>query len=215
MEISATAPAIPGGIAAIPGGIAAGVDDLSELWQQLATADRSSGAAAYAVACTARRIIELTGMTAGAFAAEARARKIPGFGSQGAVSRRLRWAELHEALWERATLPRGVFIAEAATRPLFDGKLSQVERLKLLGELFADWMSDAERAELAAALSEARIRQHLGRDEPLTRRRSRLRPTATIRRLLAEGMSPGDICTMAHTIADSAGNDSDRNRVGS
>lgn len=176
-------------------------------WHRLATANQSSSQAAYLAAVDAREIIARTRMTVAAFAAEARRRKIPGFGSQGSISRRLRWAGFHEDLWDAGILPRGAFIPEAATRPLFDSelKLSRARRIELIAELLDPYLTDEQKAEAAAALNEARMREHLGRDPgPTTRRTSQLRPTATVRRLLAEGMTADAICELAHALEDSA-----------
>jgi hypothetical protein len=178
------------------------------LWDRLAAGDLSVSSRAYETAQVAQRIIETTGMTIAAFAAECRQRRISGWGSQGSVSRRLRWAALHDALWTAGILPRGVFLSESATRPLFGGKLSEADRLRLLAELFAPYLSEQDRADLAAKLTEALMREHLARagHEPGYRAPRRLVPRTVIRKLLAQGMTAGEIGALARELEDSARN---------
>lgn len=171
-------------------------DPLAEVWARLTLDDWSSSAAAYETASDARTIISETPMTITAFAGECSRRKITGFGSQGAVSRRLRWADLHDQLWADHVLPAMVFISETASRPLFDGKLNDVDRLRLLSELFGPHLSDRQRAELADELTAALMREHLraaghkpGRQREPRRGRARLDPDATIGELLSQGTS--------------------------
>lgn len=182
---------------------------LDSLWNRLRRADWSSNAAAYATASDARRIIELTGMTEAAFAAECKARRINGFGSQGSVSRRLRWAQLHDDLWQAGILPAQVFLSEAATRPLFDGHLSKLDRLRLLSELFDPYLSDQQRRDLAESFNEEAMREYLrraGAGQPSYRAPRRLLLEPTVRRLLVEGHSATEIADTAHRLADSARN---------
>ena len=201
-------------IAAIPAGIIPGENQqdghspLSELWDQLRRGDWSSSAAAYATAVVARGIIEMTGVTIKAFAAECKTRHISGWGSQGAVSRRLRWALLHDSLWEKGILPPGVFLSESATRPLFDGKLTEADRLRLLAELFGPFLTDEQKRDLAEKLSAALMKEHLARAGQDTGYRAprRLVPETVIARLLAQGMTAGQIAALAHRIEDSARN---------
>jgi hypothetical protein len=183
-------------------------NELDRLWQKLSRADWSSSSAAYATACDARQIITETGMTLGAFASECKIRRISGFGSQPSVSRRLRWAELHDQLWDAGILPRDVFISEAASRPLFDGKLTDADRLKLLADLFAAYLSDDQKQHLAEELSEALMREHLacaGHEATYKAPRT-LIPEKVITALLAQGMTADAISTVAHQIEDSARN---------
>ena len=119
------------------------------------------------------------------------------------------WAELHDQLWEAGVLPRNVFVSEAASRPLFDGKLTAVQRLKLLAELFGSHLSDEEKRRLAGKLNEALMREHLTRhgDSGRNFKASRtLIPEKVIARLLAQGMSAGAIAEMARRLEDSARN---------
>ena len=134
-----------------------------DLWAELAHGDWSSSAAAYATATTARRILGRYQMTRTAFAAECKRKGITGWQSQGSVSRRLRWADLHDKAWEAGILPRDVFLSEAATRPLFDGKLTPAQRIQLLAELFGPHLTEEQKRKLAADLSEALMREHLAR----------------------------------------------------
>ena len=203
---------IPAGIASVVPPSDSGRNEggpVGALWERLTRTDWSSSAAAYLTATDARRIITLTGMTIKAFAAECNGRRIAGFGSQSSVSRRLRWAELHDQLWEAGVLPRNVFVSEAASRPLFDGKLTAVQRLKLLAELFGSHLSDEEKRRLAGKLNEALMREHLTRhgDSGRNFKASRtLIPEKVIARLLAQGMSAGAIAEMARRLEDSARN---------
>jgi hypothetical protein len=183
-------------------------NELDRLWQKLSRADWSSSSAAYATACDARQIIAETGMTLGAFASECKIRRISGFGSQPSVSRRLRWAELHDQLWDAGILPRDVFISEAASRPLFDGKLTDGDRLKLLADLFAPYLSEDQKQHLAEELSEALMREHLacaGHEATYKAPRT-LVPEKVLAALLAQGMTADAISTVAHQIEDSARN---------
>lgn len=179
------------------------------LWAELARGDWSSSTAAYATAAVARRIIHDTPMTAAAFAAECKRRNITGWQSQGSVSRRLRWAALHDECWANGILPASVFLSEAATRPLFDGKLTKAERLKLLGELFGPHLSDEQKRQLAAELNEALMHEHLARQgqgggEYTAPRK--LNPGKVIARLLAQGLTADGISEIAHRQEDSARN---------
>jgi hypothetical protein len=163
----------PGAANLIPAGIPvaipppdSGRNDSGEgddLWTQLARGDWSSSAAAYATATVARQIIDSTPMTVAAFAGECKRRNITGWQSQGSVSRRLRWASLHDECWTTGILPPGVFLSESATRPLFDGKLTRAQRLQLLAELFGPHLTDEQKRKLAAELSEALMREHLAK----------------------------------------------------
>jgi hypothetical protein len=157
---------IPTGNASIvPRPDSARTDDAGtgDLWAELARGDWSSSVAAYATATVARQIIDSTPMTAAAFAAECKRRNITGWQSQGSVSRRLRWAALHDGCWLAGILPMGVFLSESATRPLFDGKLTKDQRLQLLADLFGPHPSEDQKRKLAAELSEALMREHLAR----------------------------------------------------
>jgi len=190
-----------------------GDDRIGRLWEKLSRADWSSSAAAYMTAMDARRIIEMTGMTLAAFAAECSARRISGFGSQASVSRRLRWAILHDELWTAGTLPQGVFLAESVTRPLFDGKLSQVDRLRLLAELFGPHMTDDQKRDLADRLTQALMREHLaraGQGGPGYRAPKRYVPERVIAKLLAQGVTADEISKIARALEDSARNAASR-----
>jgi hypothetical protein len=134
-----------------------------DLWAELARGDWTNSATAYATAAVARQIITDTPMTVTAFAAECKRRNITGWQSQGSVSRRLRWAALHDECWTAGILPRGAFLSESATRPLFDGKLTPAQRLKLLADLFGPHLTEEQKRKLAAELSEALMREHLAR----------------------------------------------------
>jgi len=184
-------------------------DGVGQLWQELRLADWSSNEAAYATAGVARRIITGTPMTIAAFAAECARRHISGFGSQASVSRRLRWADLHDDLWAAGILPRTVFLTESATRPLFDGKLKKADRLRLLAELFGPHLSDEAKRKLAEELNEALMRERLnhGAEGPDQYRAPRtLNPRKVIARLLAQGVTAGEISKIARTLEDSARN---------
>ena len=203
-------------IEVIPAGIQVGTshtdsdgNDLDQLWADLGRADWSSSAAAYITALAARRIIEQTGMTHKAFAAECRQRHIAGFGSQGSVSRRLRWAEMHDDLWAAGILPAQVFIPEAASRPLFDGKLTKRQRLELLAELFGPYMTDEQRRAFAESLTEAMMREQVNRTYGTAGtykapRRLLLEPI--IARLIKQGHSADEIAETAYRLADSGRN---------
>jgi hypothetical protein len=195
--------------ALIPAGIPADDTDgdgLPALWEAVRRGDWSTSATAYATATAARRIITLTGMTLAAFGAECARRHITGWGSQSSVSRRLRWADLHDLLWEAAILPRGVFLSESATRPLFDGKLKDSDRLRLIGELFAPYLTDDAKRDLAEQLTAALMAEHLERAGHGKGYRAprRLIPERVIARLLAQGMTADAISVMARRIENSA-----------
>lgn len=188
-----------------------GSDEVGALWERISKADWSSNMAAYVTAADALRIIDLTKMTHKAFAAECRMRKIAGFGSQASVTRRLRWAVLHDAMWAMGTLPQGVFISEAASRPLFDAKLklTKKQRLELLAELFGPHMTDEQKAKLAAKLNEATMREHLARDGDSGRNYMAPRLLIldkVIAKLLAQGETADRISEVAHRLEDSARN---------
>lgn len=188
-------------------------DGIDALWQRLARADWSSSAAAYATAADARQIIDRTRMTLGAFAAECSVRRIAGFGSQASVSRRLRWAGLHDGLWDAGILPPGVFLPESVTRPLFDGKLTPVRRLELLAELFGPHLDDEQKRRLAAELTQERMQEHLkarGAGPGQYRAPRVLHPQKTIARLLAQGMTAGEISEIARRLENSARNETPR-----
>jgi hypothetical protein len=192
--------------AVIPAGMA--TDDLAALWERLSSTDWNSSTAAYMTACDARRIIALTGMTQKAFAAECKARRIAGFGSQASVSRRIRWAELHEALWEAGILPEGVLIPEAVMRPLFDGKLSKADQIRHIAELFGPYLSEADKRAFADKLSEAMMREHLASQGhgPAYRAPRKYDPHKLIPRWLADGWAAGDLIAIIHQAEDSARN---------
>ena len=188
-------------------------DGAGDLWAELARGDWTYSVAAFATAAVARRIITDTPMTISAFAAESKRRNITGWQSQGSVSRRLRWADLHDECWLAGILPKGVFLSESATRPLFDGKLAKARRLELLGELFGPHLSDEQRRKLAAELSEALMREHLARqgDSGQECKAPRvLAPERVIARLLAQGMTAGAISEIARRLEDSARNSAER-----
>ncbi len=184
-------------------------DGGDDLWTELARGDWSSSAAAYATATVARRIIDGTPMTVAAFAGECKRRNITGWQSQGSVSRRLRWATLHDDCWTAGILPAGVFLSESATRPLFDGKLTKAGRLKLLAELFGPHLSGEQKRCLAAELSEALIREHLARHSDSgqeCKAKRVLVPERVIARLLGQGTTADAISEIAHWLEDSARN---------
>lgn len=179
------------------------------LWIQLARGDWSSSAAAYATACVARQIITDTPMTVAAFAAECKRRNITGWQSQGSVSRRLRWADLHDQCWLSGILPSGVFLSEAATRPLFDGKLTKAQRLQLLADLFGPHLTEEQKRKLAADLTEALMREHLahnGDSGPEYKAPRIADPERVIAKLLAQGTTADEISEIAHRLEDSARN---------
>jgi hypothetical protein len=180
---------------------------LGALWEQLSAADWSNNSAAYATAIAARRIIERASLTIAAFASECRSRRISGFGSQGAVSRRLRWADLHDELWAKGILPAGAFISEDATRPLYDRRLRNVDRLKALGAVFAPYMGDDARRRFADSLTKAVMSDLLAdyADRSLAYRapRTLMLPNA-VARILAAGYTADQVCATAHQLEDEA-----------
>lgn len=174
----------------------------------LARIDVSVSARAYEGAVVARRVIGRRGLTLEEFALECKEKGITGWRSQGSVSRRLRWAEFHEQAWDEGILPRGVFLSESATRPLFDGKTSAADRLRLLAELFAPHMTEEQKRKLAADLTEALMREYLakGADGKGFNAPRVLDLDRTLSKLLAQGHDAARIAERAHQLEDSARN---------